>query len=224
MKILVIEDEVKVARFLRRGLETEGYTVETAVDGPSGEKRARSETFDLIILDVLLPRKNGFEVLKDIRIDGYTAPVLMLTARSSTEDIVSGLDSGADDYLTKPFSFDVLLARVRSLLRRSASKTDLRVGDLVLDTVTHKALRADMVVELTTREYSLLEYLMRNAGKLVTRMQLARDVWGYNFDPGTNIVDVYVNHLRKKVDAGHPLKLIHTERGRGYILESRDGR
>lgn len=222
MKILVIEDEVKVARFLRRGLETEGYTVETAADGAEGEQRARSDSFDLVILDVLLPKKNGFDILRDLRKDGVAIPVLMLTARGTTEDIVSGLDSGADDYLTKPFSFDVLLARVRSLLRRSASKTDLHVADLVLDTVTHKALRGDRSIELTQREYGLLEFLMRNEGRLVTRMQLAKEVWGYNFDPGTNIVDVYVNHLRKKVDAGQSPKLIHTERGRGYVLGVRD--
>lgn len=223
MKILVVEDEVKVARFLRRGLETEGYAVDTAPDGPSGEKKARSEEFDLIILDVLLPRKSGFEVLKDLRSAGVTSPVLLLTARSATEDIVGGLDLGADDYLTKPFSFEVLLARVRSLLRRSTSRTDLAVGDLVLDIVSHKATRGERSIELTAREYSLLEHLMRHAGTLVTRMELARDVWGYDFDPGTNIVDVYVNHLRKKIDTGFPRKLLHTERGRGYILQDRDG-
>ncbi|MEK6650022.1 MAG: response regulator transcription factor [Bacteroidota bacterium] len=223
MKILVVEDEVKVARFLRRGLETEGYTVETAPDGPSGEKKARAEEFDLLILDVLLPKKNGFDILKDLRADGVSTPVLLLTARSATEDIVSGLDLGADDYLTKPFSFEVLLARVRSLIRRSSARTDLRVGDLILDTVGHKASRGDRGIELTAREYSLLEHFMRNAGKLVTRLELARDVWGYDFDPGTNIVDVYVNHLRKKIDAGFATKLLHTERGQGYTLQDRDG-
>jgi DNA-binding response OmpR family regulator len=222
MKILVVEDEVKVARFLRRGLETEGYTVDTAPDGPLGEKKAKSEEFDLIILDVLLPRKSGFEVLKDLRTSGVTSPVLLLTARSATEDIVGGLDLGADDYLTKPFSFEVLLARVRSLLRRSTSRNDLTVGDLVLDIVSHKAMRGDRAIELTAREYSLLEHFMRRAGTLVTRMELARDVWGYDFDPGTNIVDVYVNHLRKKIDSGFARKLLHTERGRGYVLQDRD--
>ncbi|MCU0454338.1 MAG: response regulator transcription factor [Bacteroidetes bacterium] len=223
LKILVVEDEVKVARFLRRGLETEGYVVDTAPDGPSGERKARSESFDLIILDVLLPRKNGFEILKDLRADGVVTPVLLLTARSTTEDIVGGLDLGADDYLTKPFSFEVLLARVRSLLRRSKTRTELRVGDLQLDTVSHKALRGDRSIDLTAREYSLLEYLMRHAGKMVSRLDLAREVWGYDFDPGTNIVDVYVNHVRKKIDAGYPSKLLHTERGKGYILEDRNG-
>lgn len=222
-KILVVEDEVKVARFLRRGLETEGYVVDTAPDGPAGERKARAESFDLIILDVLLPRKNGFEVLRDLRSDAITTPVLLLTARSTTEDIVGGLDLGADDYLTKPFSFEVLLARVRSLLRRSKTRTELRVGDLQLDTVSHKAVRGDRTIDLTAREYNLLEHLMRHAGKLVTRMELARDVWGYDFDPGTNIVDVYVNHVRKKIDAGFARKLLHTERGKGYILEDRDG-
>ncbi len=223
LKILVVEDEVKVARFLRRGLETEGYVVDTASDGPTGERKARAESFDLVILDVLLPRKNGFDVLKDLRADGTTTPVLLLTARSTTEDIVSGLDFGADDYLTKPFSFEVLLARVRSLLRRSTTRTQLRVGDLLLDTISHKAARGDRTIDLTAREYALLEHFMRHAGKLITRLELARDVWGYDFDPGTNIVDVYVNHLRKKIDTGVPKKLLHTERGRGYVLEERNG-
>lgn len=222
-KILVVEDEVKVARFLRRGLETEGYVVDTAPDGHTGERKARTESFELIILDVLLPRKNGFEVLKDLRADAIATPVLLLTARSTTEDIVGGLDLGADDYLTKPFSFEVLLARVRSLLRRSKTPTELRVGDLHLDTVSHRAVRGDRTIDLTAREYSLLEHLMRHAGKLVTRVELARDVWGYDFDPGTNIVDVYVNHVRKKIDSGFARKLLHTERGKGYRLEDRDG-
>lgn len=222
LKILVVEDEIKVARFLRRGLETEGYVVDAAPDGPSGERKARTESFDLIILDVLLPRKNGFEILKDLRADSIVTPVLLLTARSTTEDIVGGLDLGADDYLTKPFSFEVLLARVRSLLRRSKARTELRVGDLHLDTVSRKAVRGDRTIDLTSREYSLLEHLMRHAGKLVSRLDLARDVWGYDFDPGTNIVDVYVNHVRKKIDAGFSKKLLHTERGRGYILEDRE--
>jgi len=223
LKILIVEDEVKVARFLRRGLEGEGYAVDTAADGVTGEQKVRTNSFDLLILDVLLPHKNGFDVLRDLRTDGIVLPVLMLTARSSTEDIVSGLDSGADDYLTKPFSFDELLARVRSMLRRSASRTELRVADLVLDTVSRKAQRTGRTIELTTREYTLLEYFMRNEGKLVNRQQLARDVWGYDFDPGTNIVDVYVNHLRKKIDAGFPSRLLHTERGQGYVLEHRPG-
>ncbi len=222
MRILVVEDEQKVARFLKRGLEAEGYRVETAADGKTGESLARSDAFDLAILDVVLPRKNGFEILRDLRKGGHTLPVLMLTARSATEDIVSGLDLGADEYLTKPFAFDELLARIRLLLRRQdRSPTRLSVGDLTLDTVTHGAVRAGKTIELTSREYKMLEVFMRNPGTLLSRADLSREVWGYDFDPGTNVVDVYVNHLRKKVDQGFDIKLIQTARGKGYFMTDR---
>ncbi len=222
MRILVVEDEQKVARFLKRGLEAEGYRVETAADGKSGETLARSNTFDLAILDVVLPRKNGFEILRDLRNEGHKLPVLMLTARSATEDIVSGLDLGADDYLTKPFAFDELLARIRLLLRRQVqSRTRLTVGDLVLDTISHEAVRGGKKIELTSREYKMLEIFMRNPGKLLSRADLAREVWGYDFDPGTNVVDVYVNHLRKKVDQGFEIRLLQTARGKGYFITDR---
>jgi DNA-binding response OmpR family regulator len=223
MRILVIEDELKVARFVQRGLQAEGYDVEVAADGKAGEKKALNESFDLILLDVLLPKKNGFEVLQALRQEKIKTPVIMLTARGSTEDIVSGLDKGADDYLTKPFAFDELLARVRSHLRRgSQNKTVLKLVDLQLDTVTHKATRAGVQIDLTTREYSLLEFFLRNSSILLTRTQLAKEIWGFNFDPGTNIVDVYVNHLRKKIDNGFPVKLIHTERGKGYYCSEKE--
>ena len=222
MRILVIEDEVKVARLLKKGLETEKYEVEIANDGETGEKLARSEMFDLLLLDVGLPKKNGFDILNDLRKSEIRTPILMLTARSETEDIVGGLDKGADDYITKPFVFTELLARVRSLLRRSTqSKTKLKFFNLVLDTVAHKALRGEKEIELTTREYLLLEYFMRNRGKVITRIELAKNIWRYDFDPGTNVVDVYVNHLRKKIDSGFSQKLLQTERGKGYYLSEK---
>jgi DNA-binding response OmpR family regulator len=223
MRILLVEDELKVARFIQQGLQAEGYEVEVASDGKIGEKKAQTESFDLILLDVLLPKKNGFDVLQTLRKEKVRTPIVMLTARGTTEDIVSGLDLGADDYLTKPFVFNELLARVRSHLRRgSQNKTVLKLADLHLDTVTRKATRGGAGVELTTREYALLEFFLRNPDMLLTRSQLAKEIWGFDFDPGTNIVDVYVNHLRKKVDAGHPVRLIHTERGKGYYCSDKD--
>jgi DNA-binding response OmpR family regulator len=221
MRILVIEDEQKVARFLKKGLEAEGYEVETAADGKTGEKCARTEVYDLILLDVLLPKKNGFEILRDLRKDEIRTPILMLTARSATEDIVGGLDQGADDYLTKPFAFNVLLARIRSLMRRGTVRTKLKYADLILDTVAHKASRSGTPIELTVREYALIEYFLRHRGKLISRQELSRDIWGFNFDPGTNVVDVYVNHLRKKIDADFSVKLLQTERGKGYYLSDK---
>jgi DNA-binding response OmpR family regulator len=221
MRILVIEDEQKVARFLKKGLEAEGYEVETAADGKTGEKCARTEVYDLILLDVLLPKKNGFEILRDLRKDEIRTPILMLTARSATEDIVGGLDQGADDYLTKPFAFNVLLARIRSLMRRGTVRTKLKYADLILDTVAHKASRSGTSIELTVREYTLIEYFLRHRDKLISRQELSRDIWGYNFDPGTNVVDVYVNHLRKKIDADFSVKLLQTERGKGYYLSDK---
>ena len=221
MRILVIEDELKVARFLKKGLEAEGYEVETAADGKSGEKLARTEAYDLILLDVLLPKKGGFEILHDLRKDEIRIPILMLTARSTTEDIVGGLDQGADDYLTKPFAFTELLARIRSLMRRGTVKTKLKYIDLALDTIARKASRAGKQIELTAREYALIEYFIRNRGKLISRQELAKEIWGYNFDPGTNVVDVYVNHLRNKIDADSAVKLVQTERGKGYYLSDK---
>jgi DNA-binding response OmpR family regulator len=221
MRILVVEDELKVARFLKKGLEAEGFEVETAGDGKSGEKLARTEAFDLILLDVLLPQKDGFEILRDLRKDEIRTPILMLTARSTTEDIVGGLDQGADDYLTKPFAFSELLARIRSLMRRGTVKTKLKYIDLMLDTVAHKASRAGKQIELTAREYALMEYFMRNRGKLISRQELSKEIWGYNFDPGTNVVDVYVNHLRNKIDTDFSVKLLQTERGKGYYLSEK---
>jgi DNA-binding response OmpR family regulator len=223
MHILLVEDEAKVARFIKKGLAAEGYEVDIAADGKVGEQKARSGDFDLILLDVLLPKKDGFEVLRSLRSDGVRTPILMLTARSAAEDIVQGLDHGAEDYLTKPFAFNELLARIRSILRREGrSPTLLRLADLQLNTLTRKAMRSNTVIELTAREFSLLDYLMRNPRVLLTRKQLSKEIWGFNFDPGTNIIDVYINHLRKKIDQGFEKKLIHTERGKGYYLSEKD--
>jgi len=223
MRILLVEDEAKVARFIQEGLKAEGYQVEVAADGKSGERKARTGDFDLILLDILLPKKNGFEVLQSLRRDGVKTPVLMLTARSATEDIVQGLDHGADDYLTKPFAFNELLARIRSLLRRDRrTQTVLKVGDLQLNTMTRKASRMGRLIELTAREYALLEFLMRNPQKLLTRQQLAKEIWGFDFDPGTNIIDVYINHLRKKIDQTIEKRLLHTVRGRGYYISEKE--
>jgi len=216
--ILIVEDEEKVARFIQKGLEAEHFRVTVVDDGNKGETEALNTDFNLIVLDVLLPGKNGFEILKTIRAAGVNTPVLMLTARSGTEDIVEGLDSGADDYLTKPFAFNELLARTKSLLRRNTrGATVLQVANLQLDTVRHKAIRNGEQIELTSREYALLDFLMRNPNTVFTRQELARQVWGYDFDTGTNIIDVYVNHLRKKIDTS-PATLLRTVRGKGYIF------
>ncbi|TLY30177.1 MAG: response regulator [Ignavibacteria bacterium] len=221
MKILVVEDEKKVAKFLKQGLEEERYAVDVASDGLQGETLALSGEYDLIILDIFLPKKDGIVVLKGIRSKQLKTPVLMLTAKSAVEDRVEGLDSGADDYLSKPFAFAELVARVRSLLRRGAAEksTILKILDLQLDTVTHKAKRADKAIELTGKEYALLEYLMRNVNRVLTRTILSEHIWNYNFDTGTNVVDVYVNHLRSKIDDGFEKKLLFTVRGIGYVLK-----
>lgn len=219
MRVLVIEDQLKLAKLLQRGLVDEGYQVDLTTDGLAGEKKARTGEYDLIILDILLPERNGFEVLQNLRKEKIRTPVLVLTARSASDDVVQGLDLGADDYLTKPFAFNEFFARVRSLLRRGQqSKTVLKLADLHLDTQSHQASRNGVKITLTAREYSVLEYLMRNAGSVVSRERLAKEVWGMQFDPGTNIVDVYVNHLRKKIDRGFDKKLLHTVRGLGYLL------
>jgi len=221
MKILVVEDEKKVAKFLKQGLEEERYVVDVAYDGAQGETLALTGSYDLIVLDILLPKKDGITLLKDLRAGKVTTPVLMLTAKSATEDKIEGLDGGADDYLTKPFAFAELLARVRSLLRRGASEKTitLKLADLQLDTVTHKARRGDRLIELTGKEYALLEYFMRNTNHVLTRTIISEHIWNYNFDTGTNVVDVYINHLRTKIDDGFEKKLLHTVRGVGYVLK-----
>lgn len=224
MRILVVEDEKKVSSFIKRGLEEEKYEVETALDGEEGLKLALEKAYDLIVLDWMLPKKDGLTMVRELREKKVTTSVLMLTAKDSLEDIVAGLDSGSDDYLTKPFAFAELLARVRALLRRSEMDkgAELRFADLRLDPVTHKVWRKDKEIDLTAKEYGLLEYFMRNPNQVLTRTMIADHVWDYTFDTFTNIIDVYVNYLRKKIDRDEEKKLIHTVRGVGYIFKEED--
>jgi len=224
MRILVVEDEKKVSSFIKRGLEEERYEVDTAGDGDEGLKMALGKLYDLIVLDWMLPKKDGLSVVKELREKKTMTPVLMLTAKDSLEDIIAGLDSGSDDYLTKPFAFAELLARVRALLRRSEMDkgAELRYGDLRLDPVSHKVWRKDKEIDLTAKEYGLLEYFMRNANQVLTRTMIADHVWDYTFDTFTNIIDVYVNYLRKKIDRDADKKFIHTVRGVGYIFKEED--
>ena len=222
MRILVIEDEKKVARFIKKGLEEEGYAVDLASDGEEGLARVLDQVHDLIILDIALPKINGLQVLKKLRERKVPTPVLLLTVRATIEDKVLGLDSGADDYLTKPFAFQELLARIRALLRRKAEVGPplLQVEDLVLDPARHLVTRGGERIDLTSKEFALLEYLLRNAGRVLTRAMISDHVWNYDFDTETNVIDVYVNYLRRKIDSRGEKKLIHTVRGSGYVLKS----
>ncbi len=223
MRILVIEDEKKVAAFIKRGLEQESYAVDTVHDGIEGQHYAEVNEYDAIILDRLLPGKSGIDVLKDIKEGGVKAPVLLLTARDTVEDRVKGLDLGADDYMTKPFAFEELLARLRVLMRRGSYGSPLlEFEDLSLDQATRKGKRGDTEVELTVKEYALLEYLLRNPDRVLTRTLIAEHVWDQSFDNETNVVDVYINHLRSKVDSDPAKRLIHTVRGVGYVLKIGD--
>lgn len=221
MRILVIEDERKIADFIRRGLKEEGYSADIATDGEQGHFLATTEEYDLIVLDLMLPKIDGITLCRRLRDEKVSIPILILTAKDTVRDKVKGLDSGANDYLTKPFAFEEFLARLRALLRRTESKqaTKLEAGDLVLDLLTHKVTRAGEEIELTAKEIALLEYLMRNKGVVVTRTMLSEHVWDINFDTLTNVIDVYINYLRNKIDHGFEKKLIHTVRGRGYILK-----
>lgn len=224
MKILVVEDEKKVASFIKRGLEEEAYEVDVAYDGEEGLQKVVDGAYGLVILDVMLPKKDGLAVVTEMRAKKVMTPVLMLTAKDTVEDIVAGLNSGSDDYLTKPFAFAELLARVRALIRRSEQKrgAEITFADLRLDPVTHKVWRKDKEIDLTAKEYSLLEFFMRNPNQVLTRTTIAENVWDYIFDSFTNIIDVYVNYLRKKIDRDADKKLIHTVRGVGYILKEED--
>jgi DNA-binding response OmpR family regulator len=223
LKILVIEDEPKVAAFLKKGLEEQGYDIDLAYDGHMGEKLASKSGIDLIILDIVLPHVNGIELCKRIREKNISIPVLMLTALGTADDKVEGFDAGADDYLIKPFEFKELIARIKALTRRSTgvvySSNTLKVADLELNLDKKTALRKGKVIELTAKEFSLLEYFMLNKGKVVTRADITEKVWDINFDTGTNVVDVYVNILRKKIDKDFDSKLIHTRIGMGYIFD-----
>jgi DNA-binding response OmpR family regulator len=220
MRVLVVEDEKGVASFVKKGLESEHYAVDVAAEGEEARFMAEEFDYDLLILDLNLPGVDGLEVLKQIRTKKPSLPVLVLTARSRVEDRVKGLDRGADDYLSKPFSFSELSARARALLRRSSrpSELTLTVGDLEMSRVERIVKRAGRRIELTPKEFSLLEFLMRNSGHRVTRAMIIEHVWNFSFDTMTNVVDVYINYLRKKVDEGFPRKLIHTIRGVGYQL------
>jgi len=225
VRILVVEDERKVANFIRQGLTEEGHSVEVASDGATAlDLLVDGPPPDLIVLDLMLPKVDGFAILKAARQRRVSTPVLILTARDSIADKVRGLDLGADDYLTKPFAFDEFLARVRALLRRGAvaGAPRLQVADLTLDPATREVWRGSRKITLTTREYALLEYFLRNAGRVLTRPMLAEHVWGLDFDPESNIVDVYVGYLRRKVDGPTDRRLIHTVRGAGYVLKNEE--
>lgn len=220
--MLVVEDEPKVASFIRRGLEEAGYAVDVAADGEEGLAMGLDRLHDLIVLDILLPKKNGLQVLRALREAKVAAPVLLLTARDAVEEKVRGLDAGADDYLTKPFAFEELLARVRALLRRGPAGRPpvLQVADLALDPATRTVRRGGQRIELTPREFALLEYFMRRPGQVLSRSMIAEHVWDYSFDSMTNVIDVYVNYLRKKIEAGGRPRLLHTVRGAGYVLRA----
>ena len=221
MKILVVEDEKKVASFIKKGLEEEYYTVDVAHDGKEGLKLAFNEEYDLMIFDIMLPLRDGISLVKDIRSEKINIPILLLTAKDTVEDKVRGLDSGADDYLTKPFAFEELLARIRALLRRNEGRKSLQLsaGDLVLDTQSHKISRSVVEITLTPKEYSILEYLLRNKNRVVSRTLLSEHVYDYHFDSDTNVIDVYINKLRNKIDKQFATPLLHTIRGVGYIIK-----
>ena len=221
MRILVVEDHEKIASFIVKGLKEERYAVDSALDGDKGLSMALTDEYDLIILDIMLPGKSGYQVIEVLRDNKVKAPVLMLTAKDQIKDKVHGLDLGADDYLTKPFAFEELLARIRALLRRGEMITEnrLTIADLVLDPVSHEVFRGETKIDLTVKEYGLLEYLLRNKGRIVTRTTIIEHVWDIHFDSDTNLVDVYIRYLRKKIDDDFEPKLIHTVRGVGYTLK-----
>jgi heavy metal response regulator len=223
MRILLVEDEKNVAAFIKKGLEEEYYVVDVAEDGAGGLLMATSNEYDLMVLDIMLPEINGIELCRRLRERGIKAPILMLTAIDSVNSKVEGLESGADDYLTKPFAFSELLARIKALLRRTAeSVSELSLEDLRMDLLSRRVFRADREIILTPKEFSFLEYLLRNKGRVLSRTQIIENIWGYNFDPNSNVVDVHIKFLREKIDADFPKKLIHTVRGAGYILKARD--
>ncbi len=222
MKILVIEDDPTVGEFVKRGLEEQRWQVDLVANGIAGERLAVTQPYDLVVLDMRLPGKNGLDVLRTLRSRGFERPILVLTAQDAVDAKVETLRAGADDYVTKPFAFEELLARVEALSRRPRALASpvLLVGDLELDQGTREVRRAGEAIELTPKEYAVLEYLMRHAGRVMSRTLITEYAWGYHFDPGTNIVDVVINHLRKKIDAKHDKKLISTVRGVGYMIRA----
>lgn len=223
MRILVIEDEDKLLKVIAKRLKEEGYAIDMARNGKEGQALAESVKYDCIILDLILPGLDGLNLLHNLRLKNITIPVLILTAKDSTDDKIKGLDLGADDYLTKPFSFGELSARVRALIRRKSSRkeTDLTVGDLQLNLLDHTARRGKKNIELTNKEYLILEYLIRNRGRVLTKSQIAEHVWNLDFEYNTNIIEVYIRFLRRKIDDGYQNKLIHTLRGSGYMLKDK---
>jgi two-component system copper resistance phosphate regulon response regulator CusR len=224
MRVLVVEDQKNVARFVAKGLREQGYAVDVAEDGADGLAMAEMARYDVIILDLMLPKVDGFEVCRTLREHGDQTPILMLTARADVATRVAGLDTGADDYLTKPFDFDEMLARVRALMRRGAREyrpPTLSVADLELDTNAHGVRRGGREVPLTAKEFALMEYFLRNPGRVISRAEIAERVWDESFDPFSNTIEVYIARLRKKIDDESPVKLIHTRRGVGYVLEPR---
>ncbi len=221
MRVLVIEDELRVRSFLERGLQEAGFAVDLAEDGDTGLRMALVHPYDVIVLDLMLPKRDGLSVLRELRSAGRATPVLVLTARDEVDDRVRGLDAGADDYLPKPFAFAELLARVRSLLRRGTARPSLiEVDDLRVDLLARKADRGGIKIDLTQKEFALLEYLARHAGEVVTRTMISEHVWDMNFDSFSNVIDVYIRYLRRKIDEPFEKKLIHTRRGVGYVLSA----
>ena len=224
MRILVVEDEAKVLSFIRKGFQEHGFCVDTATDGREGYFLSTSEEYDCIVLDIMLPSLDGYEVLKQLRSKGKQTPVIFLTAKDTVDDRVQGLELGADDYLVKPFAFSELLARVRALIRRGKDQesTIFQVSDLMLDSAKRVVKRAGKIITLTPKEFILLQYLMEHTKEVVTRTMLSENVWGYHFDSMTNVIDVHITNLRKKIDAGNVVPLLHTLRGVGYVLECRE--
>jgi two-component system copper resistance phosphate regulon response regulator CusR len=222
MRLLLVEDDTRIARFVAKGLREQAYAVDIAATGDEALYQADINSYDLVILDLMIPGRDGFEVCRELRKSGKRMPILMLTARDAVEDRISGLDHGADDYLTKPFEFRELLARLRALLRRSGElrAPQITVGDLVLDTAAQSVSRAGRSIPLTAKEYALLEFLARNAGRVVGRAEIAEHVWDERFDPFSNLIEVYINRVRRKVDAGSAHPLLHTRRGAGYVFGS----
>jgi len=223
MRILLVEDETSAATMLAKGLREEAYAVDVAADGETALSQVFVNEYDLIILDIVLPGQDGFKVCRQLRTNGSTVPVLMLTARDAVEDRIEGLDSGADDYLPKPFDFDELLARVRALLRRKPALYPevITVGNLSVDTRARRVMREGQRIDLTAKEYALLEYLARRAGEVVNRADIAEHVWDESYDPFSKVIEVFIQRVRRKVDEGHALKLIHTRRGEGYMLTAK---
>jgi len=225
MRILIVEDDKGASRFICKGLTEAGYVVDAVFDGEEGLFMATTQSYDLIILDIMLPELNGYGVLKGIRKKGIVTPVIILTAKDSREDVVHGLDLGADDYLVKPFAFAELLARMRAVLRRGQKEQQislLQVAGLNLDCIKRTATRKGSLVELSNKEYQLLEFFMRNAGQVLTRTMILENVWGYDFDTSSNIIDVHVNRLRAKIDSDPDAKLIHTIKGVGYVFKAEE--